>query len=849
MARRAGDSESGVTYKSEGGTNAMLSDRQKNDIALAGLLHDIGKFKQRAGFDEDEGKTHSAIGHEWLASIYGDGLIAAGARNHHGVERETWDSNITIAIYEADNCSASERSVRIESMKETSQKWHREVQLAGVFGRVRNPAKENPTAQDYPVPTYSPLCTVDLWSEPVSKEAKNDAEAYRKLWHRFNEEFQKLKEYGNHHNVAVVMHLLEKYTSFIPSITLKTYGDKGESLYHVHPDVSLYDHLKTTAAITSSLVDYVAGQHPDLWDKQILKEALCGAESKRHDVHPFLLIGGDISGVQKFIYTISSKGALKSLKGRSFFLELFTEHAVQCLLDEMHLSRCNVIFTGGGHFYVLVPNLHHSEMAIKNVRQSMNEYLFEAFNGGLQLFIEGISFGKQAFADTAEVWTGLSSKLEKSKQKKWGSQLDDLLAPPAMPNSSCLTESCQVCGREDLPLAALADDKSDVLACEHCQAQYLVGDSLQKATRKGVRPLILKYTTEPAVKGAFRIAESFYQIIPDTERTRLSIDTETLQTAYHVNSWSIEDYRYLQSRPLLASIYIPTDNKLRDLENLVESGFGMDRLAALRMDVDRLGRVFSSAVSSKERKFSRMAAMSRNLSLFFKYHLDGILEGRAGYPLKSRAVTHLQNEERRLLTVYAGGDDLFLLGHWLDVTEAAYDIERGFLAFTGNPFMTVSGGITLGGVHDPVYRLADWSGSAESRAKNGDKGRCRITLFDHYTVTWKEMAEVRRLLSLLVRLCEPQGRQLVLPSGSVSRSFLYRLLTLAREHRKSAKGQWILPKIAYLFGRFVPDKNFQTDWQIIKNEVFSLDKSGDGKWTQLEIALVWLLMLTRKGGE
>ena len=64
----------------------------------------------------------------------------------------------------------------------------------------------------------------------------------------------------------------------------------------------------------------------------------------------FKLISGDISGIQNFIYTIPSKGALKSLRGRSFYLEILMEQIVDELLDALQLTRANLIYNGGGHF-------------------------------------------------------------------------------------------------------------------------------------------------------------------------------------------------------------------------------------------------------------------------------------------------------------------------------------------------------------------------------------------------------------------------------------------------------------------------------------------------------------------
>ena len=68
-----------------------------------------------------------------------------------------------------------------------------------------------------------------------------------------------------------------------------------------------------------------------------------------------LLIGGDISGIQKFIYTIASKKAAKTLRGRSFYLQLLTEAVLRFVLGELELPYTNVIYAGGGHFFLLAP--------------------------------------------------------------------------------------------------------------------------------------------------------------------------------------------------------------------------------------------------------------------------------------------------------------------------------------------------------------------------------------------------------------------------------------------------------------------------------------------------------------
>jgi len=814
----------------------MSEDKDREGLVLAALLHDIGKFKQRVGYKDDKGKTHVQVGHEWLVSQYGEGIIAAGARNHHGNEPETWQSNLGLILYEADNCAASERETSFDPTSDLGKAWQREIKLASVFSRIRNPDPEG--KNELSPSSYNILTCLDKWAEPVAKEKKNEVKDYRKLWEGFEEEFGKLRKLNNHYNIEAMVHLLEKYTSFIPSITLKIYSGTDEITYRKHPDISLFDHLKITAAAAVCLYDYHRHHRANRWNEEIFIEEITG-EDTWYNEEVFMLIGGDISGVQKFIYTISSKGALKSLKGRSFFLELLTEHTVDRLLEEMRLSRCNVIFTGGGHFYLLAPNVPDVLQAIQMVRKEMNDYLFDSFNGTIQQFIEAIPFAKNAFKDPSTVWGSLSRKLENAKFRKWEDRVDVLLSDPEMPHSTCLTNNCQVCGREDKPIGPLSDDAPDVLACQPCRDQYRLGALLQRSVRGGGRPVIYRYDSRPKSEDCIQIGNSYYRVsAAGPGKVDVELDHKA-SAVLHMNDWNLSNFTHPCSRPLMGTVYLPEKESCRDLEGMANSGFGMARLAVLRMDVDHLGRIFSTSIPASERTLSRMASVSRQLSLFFKYHLNGLMERRDGYPTPFMAVN--RNQERRLSVVYSGGDDLFLIGHWLDITEAAFDIKNAFERFTGNPYITLSAGVALGDVHDPVYRLAEAAGYAERLAK--ENARQSVTLFDTHTFRWEEAAAVIRILQELTGLCRTEKDHLQLPDGSISRGVLYRLLAITREHKKEKA--WILPKLAYVFGRFQPNEDFAESWVRLKNYIFS----NRVNWHHLEVAILWNLMMMRKGGK
>ena len=135
--------------------------------------------------------------------------------------------------------------------------------------------------------------------------------------------------------------LLESCTANVPSSTYT-----GES-----PDISLYDHLKMTAAISACISEYLleAGEAD-------YKARLLDLEAAFRMEPAFLMLTADLSGIQRFIYTVATRGAQRALRSRAFFLEVLLEHDVDEVLGACGLSRANLIYSGGGHCYLLLPN-------------------------------------------------------------------------------------------------------------------------------------------------------------------------------------------------------------------------------------------------------------------------------------------------------------------------------------------------------------------------------------------------------------------------------------------------------------------------------------------------------------
>ena len=65
--------------------------------------------------------------------------------------------------------------------------------------------------------------------------------------------------------------------------------------------------------------------------------------------------------------------ALKMLRSRSFYLEIMTEHLVDELLGRLSLSRANLIFSGGGHALMLLPNTESIKAVLENLEKMAKE--------------------------------------------------------------------------------------------------------------------------------------------------------------------------------------------------------------------------------------------------------------------------------------------------------------------------------------------------------------------------------------------------------------------------------------------------------------------------------------------
>lgn len=496
--------------------------------------------------------------------------------------------------------------------------------------------------------------------------------------------------------LSLLMLMLEKYGTYI------SFGE---------PDIAFFDQAKTTAAIAA-----VLGGNPEA-------EQLC-------------LVAGDLSGIQDFIYTISSDGALKSLRARSFTLELVTEEIVQQLLTRLELPRSNVIYSGGGNLYLLTPASEDVQQKVSEIREDFNKWLLTEFQGKVFLSLTSCAFlksdvSKQEFTDH---WEAAIQKLAIQKSRKFDNQIVNLLA------TRHAHEPCKVCHRDDRrTLKPLGGD--GVEACPTCNQMFSLGQKLFK-----VGALVRSPSAEKGALARIKIKLGEEEIYYHLFESAKSI-TKDPEAVYLINNWDLDLYKFAHFEnptPLLLGNYGQESGEeagtfMTAGEMAENESKGIKRVGYLRMDVDKLGRIFAQGLGNKY-TLSRLSGLSRQMSYFFKVYLNSLAEYRQRDFIahsKHQPFQHLTNRERQdLLFIYAGGDDLFVSGAWDQVVEFAFDVYQSFRAFTGwHPDITLSAGISLSGPKYPLYQSADDSGNAEGVAKAN--GRDSLSLFEQ-VFKWKE---------------------------------------------------------------------------------------------------------------
>ena len=728
--------------------------KQTRQVTYGCLLHDIGKLLYRAGGDSG---THSRQGWAFLRSLWPEEKeILRCVQLHHAAELRAAapaEDDLSWIACAADNLSAA--ADRREAEEGEAGTFRRYIPLASVFTHLNG---EHP---DHSIAPYPQDGTLRM---PERHAAALSAEPYQAAAEALRRRLAELPREDAW--VDSLLCLLESYTSMFPSSTCA-----GES-----PDISLYDHLKTTAAIGVCISEYLLSSGERNYKKRLFLE-----EAAFRKENAFLLYSADISGIQKFLYTVASDKALRSLRSRSFFLELLMEHYLDELLAGCGVSRANLIYSGGGHCYILLPNTESVKAALSAWNQRFNAWLSGEF--GVSLFLahgwtecsgNDLTNTPAEDAPYKAMFRRVSAAVSRHKMHRYSA--DDLrrLNRPT-PASG---RECKVCGRTD----DLIDGR-----CPWCRLFAALSEKIQ------TKDVYFVGTGEDAEHDfALPTPDGYaYILLTDEKTARLRLDSGAAVRRIYSKNRAFTGLRY--STRLYVGDYAFSNR----MDELAQNASGVRRLGVCRMDVDDLGRSFVSGYERPGRAtaaetqhyvtISRTAAFSRQMSLFFKCYINDVLSGKYGGK-RPLAVT----------IVYSGGDDVFLVGAWNDTLEACLRIRAALRQFSCGS-LTISGGLCVTDDSYPIRLAAERAGELEDRAK-GEPGKDAIALFDpflEHTYHWEEFSE-----NVLGTKCALLTRFFCSDDAARGNSFLYRIVDLLRSAERD--GKLALARYAYLLARLAP---------------------------------------------
>lgn len=718
----------------------------------------------------------------------------------------TPDSNLSRVIQLANRLS-------LGSYNEADDRTHELQQLLSIFSRVRLNHETLPENRYLPIAPLTLSRTAMFATDPAKESI---TELYEALWHGEKgnaawtglvQEAKTLRAgdtpFQQESYLEGLLNVLQRYATCVPSIY-------GQSV----PDVSLYDHGRSVAALVVCLAERSA-EEIDAW--------LNGGSQ---DKAVALLVGGDISGVQDFLYTLSSRRAAKTLRGRSFYLQLLTEAAARFVLRELRLPYTNIIYSGGGHFYLLAPvkdTSYLNDIQAKVTDKLLRHHGISSYlaMGWAPVPASGFELGQ-----FSTYWREMHAGLTRAKQRRYtelGDQLYERVFAPVSHGGN-REKTCAVCGEE----RADTTGENENAICGLCRSFERLGKDLAQAqfVVLGLCPPQAEVQGEAdAVLHEFGLAVSFAKDV--TDPVKFSTEPE------RVVLWALDDpangkwplvkgnapttttRRYTVNRvPMvvdaaeadrlnrLLKVFDSNDDDYahpglpKTFSHLQEESAGIKRLGVLRMDVDNLGDIFGRGLMEKQNgedrslaTLARVSALSFRMSLFFEGWVKRLCEQ--------------PDYANKIYPVYAGGDDLFLIGPWNLMPMLAKQIADDFAEYVGhNPDVHLSAGMALIHGKYPIYQAADDAKDELDKAKAPEIKNAFAFLGQAWR--WGEFGAVVQMFERLKRLVESKTE------GGLggSRAVLQALRQFARDDGEKAEkasrpvwGAWMW-RAAYQFVRW-----------------------------------------------
>jgi CRISPR-associated protein Csm1 len=754
-------------------------------IILAACLHDVGKFYRRACRRRER---HEALSREfveeYVPEFQGKELVRDIVARHH--ERPV-DEAAKIVI-DADRLSAAERREEESEQGYRSEMRRMRDIFAAHDGDHRTPA------------LFYKIGPLDLrdYKSILEGDAREEASTneYRSLWDAFLEDVERLRglysdgmkdDSSLRHYIKTLLELLREYMFFMPSAPS----------VEVEVRNSLYAHHKTTAALASAMLLNKRNNSGDM----------------------FTLILGDVAGIQRYVYgSRAYKGALKMLRARSIYLSMLTEAIARHIVNRLGLLPLNIIFCSGGHFMILAHYVGEDELG--GILKEVEGFLLREQRGLIGLKLSHAYMSREDFMDRrrfkdklGEAMRGLGESGLRLFRRMMHDYFDGVFGPIPVKD-----ETCYSCGGTEKVEAEVVDGR-EIYLCDRCRsmrelakelkdARYMLaiswGGRITKPEDLSIDEPEHGIYTGPLNFTASGLSVS-YHLCKDLDSALRLIHMFLWQgfkpvdvDVYKINDTDLggdlerlralgrnKDYEDIARRVGLGFKFISKhtpisgeDGDIREFDEMAKASRGSKMVGYLKLDVDGLGR--------------RLREYCETISdlLTFSETISFIMEGCIEHMLS----LHFSGDDlNRLYLIYSGGDDLFLVGSWDAVVEAAdriYKELRGILKMDyGGP--TISAAILVEDPKTPVKICSEIVSEKLRSVKEAGKNGINIV---GGKVSWDGFTRSLETAKRLSRYIE---------EGVISRGLIFQLSRLISDYEDDPEKAWTVYRyrLKYIMAR------------------------------------------------
>lgn len=538
-------------------------------------------------------------------------------------------------------------------------------------------------------------------------------------------------------------YLLKKYFSRVP-----VNADK--------PYINAFEFLKLRSAFAQCLSDF-----------ELYKP------SENETDLQFLMLCIDISGIQNFIYNIASGKAAKSLKGRSFYLQLMMDSLIQRVVrdtqeKDLNTSIGHTIYASGGKAYLLLPNLPQVIDCIVALEAEVEQQTYNIHAESLYVLMDFVAFGYDTQAqiqvdaasqalikerkddienlEIADLWTLLSGKITQKKQKKYQrlftAKFEDFFGGQDKEgkflgigtgydfDNDQDFKTCHVTGQmiegfdKNKNLIHPISGGEDVWVLESVKRQADLGKALKSTefyiTYQGGKELSDKtkyYSIQPINLEVFNYLKNESDFISEYEKVG---SFKSLQYSLVRRINNLDFLNTIQEKGAAYGFVfyggnqqaLTKDRKEKDFSDLADFSEETEGKGFHRLGVLRMDvdGLGGLFADDMKAKFGRESLQNFPAYAMVSAQLDTFY---AGY------LNTLRTEEKYrdwVNILYSGGDDVFAIGRWDLILDFAHEVQQKFQAYASSR-LTLSAGVALITPKFPISKGADMAGEAEKDAK------------------------------------------------------------------------------------------------------------------------------------